>query len=390
MLDVQYPTRGGFVDWPRAGDALREAAVLWLVPNLHLYEGDTRLPLGRISAIRASLPSDLSFASYDQAVAHVTAGSLPEGAELPWNQALLDLILEYPIGSDRSDFAIHADFDRLGIRVATALRFVSPDGPVRAFQLAGDQGLVRLDPRWHQAARNFIGLGFVHILEGTDHLLFLLCVVIPLRRVRTLLVVITAFTVAHSITLIAAASGFGPSGLWFPPLIETLIALSIVYIAIENMFGPRMNHRWLITFAFGLVHGFGFSFLLRDTMQFAGSHLLTSLVSFNLGVELGQLFVLALAAPALWIIRRHVLSERTCTLLLSIIVAHTSWHWMTERAGALSQFPWQLPAFDAAFMATASGWLMGALILGGLGWLATTLGRRRPAAHTAEPLAAKE
>ena len=134
---------------------------------------------------------------------------------------------------------------------------------------------MRLDPRWHQAALRFVESGFLHILEGIDHLLFLLCLVIPFRRFGTLVLIVTSFTVAHSITLIAAAYGFGPDALWFPPLVETLIAISIVYMALENIVGSNVRRRWIIAFAFGLVHGFGFSFALRETLQFAGSHLLT-------------------------------------------------------------------------------------------------------------------
>src|SRR5439155_7145698 len=83
-------------------------------------------------------------------------------------------------------------------------------------------------------------------------------------------------TVAHSVTLIASAYNLGPTALWFPPLIETLIAMSIVYMALENIVGSNVRRRWMITFGFGLVHGFGFSFALRETLQFAGSYLLTS------------------------------------------------------------------------------------------------------------------
>ena len=109
---------------------------------------------------------------------------------------------------------------------------------------------------------------------------------IPFRRLGQLVLIVTSFTVAHSITLIASAFELGPTALWFPPLIETLIAMSIVYMALENivLVGSRsqpqsnVHRRWMITFAFGLVHGFGFSFALRETLQFAGSHLLTSLL----------------------------------------------------------------------------------------------------------------
>src|SRR6185295_18073191 len=187
----------------------------------------------------------------------------------------------------------------------TALRFLPPDGGVRALELIGDPGVVRIDPAWYQAAWRFVALGFEHILSGTDHLLFLFCLVIPFRQLRQLVIIVTSFTVAHSVTLIASAFGVAPDALWFPPLIETLIAVSIVYMALENIViaadgapnaGARdglrsLKHRWMITFAFGLVHGFGFSFALRQTLQFAGAHMLTSLLSFNLGVEIGQLFV---------------------------------------------------------------------------------------------------
>src|SRR5205085_598034 len=107
---------------------------------------------------------------------------------------------------------------------------------------------------------------------------FLFCLVIPFRRVWTLVPIVTSFTVAHSITLISAAYGYAPGALWFQPLIETLIAMSIVYMALENIAVTAPRRRWIVTFLFGLVHGFGFSFGLQHTMQFAGSHLLMSLL----------------------------------------------------------------------------------------------------------------
>jgi hypothetical protein len=322
-----------------------------------------------------SLESDKSFASYEQAFAHVTGPPLPNTMELYWEQGLLDVLFDYPIDADRSDFSIRPRLERLGLRTTVVLRFLPAAGIVRAFEFHGDPGLVRLDPRWHQAAWRFVAAGFFHILEGTDHLLFLLCLVIPFRRFGQLVLLVTSFTVAHSITLIASAYNLGPDALWFPPLIETLIAISILYMAIENVLGSNVGRRWLITFGFGLVHGFAFSFALRETLQFAGSHLLTSLLSFNLGVELGQLLVLVLLIPALDILFRFVVAERLGTIILSVLVGHTAWHWTTERADRLSQFPW--PALDASQLAAAIRWLMGVLILGGLVWLARGALRQR-------------
>ncbi|MBI3665231.1 MAG: HupE/UreJ family protein [Acidobacteria bacterium] len=390
MRDVEFPERGpGYLDLARVDALLRDAATLWISDAIELYEGDTRLPGPRVVETRVSLESDKSFASYEEASAHVTGARLPGDTAVYWNQVMLDVLFEYPIHSDRSEFSIHPGLARLGLRVVTVLRFLPPSGVVRAFEFLGDPGLVRLDPRWRQAALRFVESGFLHILDGTDHLLFLFCLVIPFRRFRTLIPVVTSFTVAHSITLIASAYNLGPDSLWFPPLIETLIAISIVYMALENIVGGcSVQRRWMITFGFGLVHGFGFSFALRQTLQFAGSHLLTSLLSFNVGVELGQLLALVLLIPLLELLFRFVVAERVGTIILSALVAHTGWHWMIERADRLSQFQFQWPALNAALLASAMRWLMLLVILAGLVWLVFAVLRHR-AEHSAADKAAQ-
>ena len=374
MRDVDYPRRAtGYVDLARVDRALREAAQIWISDNIELYEGDTRLAGPNVAAIRVSWLGDTSFRSYEGALARVTGPPLPDTTNLYWNQALLDLLFEYDIHSDRSEFAIHPGLARLGTHVTTVLRFLPPGGAVRAFEYPGDPGLVRLDPRWQQAAWRFVTLGFRHILSGTDHLLFLLCLVIPFRRLRPLVLVVSSFTVAHSVTLVASAYDLAPDALWFPPLIETMIAASIVYMALENIVGTGVGRRWVIAFGFGLVHGFGFSFALRQTLQFAGSHLLTSLVSFNAGVELGQLFVLLLLVPALDLLFRFVVAERIGTIILSALVGHTAWHWMNDRACRLNQFPW--PTFGPATLLTVLRGLTVLVTIAALVWLGSIVRR---------------
>ena len=369
MRDIKWPVQGpGYLDIARADSLLTGAAKLWIANYLELYEGEVRLPEGQVTATRISLPSDLAFRSYNDALAHFRDPQLTD-ADLIWQQALLDVELEYTITSDQSRFSIRPALARLGLRTTTVLRFLPPGRSERAFEYIGDPGLVRLDPRWHQAALRFIELGFAHIMSGIDHLLFILCLLIPFRRVRPLVAIITSFTVAHSITLIASALGFAPNALWFPPLIEVLIALSIVYMAFENIVGAKLERRWLIAFGFGLVHGFGFSFALRQSLQFAGAHLATSLFSFNLGVELGQLAVLAVLLPALALLFRYVVAERMGTILLSALVAHTAWHWFIDRAGALRQYRFQWPALDFAFMAGVLRALMLGLVVTVAIWL---------------------
>ena len=374
LRDVDYPRRGaGLLDLGRADSALANAASLWIGDELELYEGETRLGPPRIAAAKVSLESDRSFASWETALAHVEGERLPPSMELYWEQGLLDALLEYPIASDASAFSIRPRLERLGQKTTIGLRFLPPGSEGRAFELHGDPGLVRLDPSWAQAAARFVETGFLHILDGVDHLLFLLCLVVPFRRLGQLVWIVTSFTVAHSITLIASAYGLGPDRLWFPPLVEALIAVSILYMALENVLGSSMRRRWIVTFGFGLVHGFAFSYALRESLQFAGSHLLTSLLAFNVGIELGQLLVLALLVPALVLLFR-VLPERAGTIILSLLVGHTAWHWLTERAEVLRRFPWTAP--DAAELATVVRWLMLLVVVAALAWLARgALGR---------------
>jgi hypothetical protein len=378
MRDVVFPEKGpGYLDLEKAAPLLPGAATLWLSDFIDLYEGDSKLPKPQVIATRISLESDKSFADFEAAKAHVIGPPLAPDTNVAWNQTYLDVLFEYPIRSDQSLFSIHARLQDLGLRVLTTLRFIQPSGTIRAFEFEGNPGLVRLDPRWYQAAARFVESGFLHILDGTDHLLFLFCLVIPFRKLRALIPIVTSFTVAHSITLIASAYDLAPDALWFPPLIETLIAASIVYMALENIVGTANVHRrWIITFGFGLVHGFGFSFALRQTLQFGGSHMLTSLLAFNVGVELGQLLVLVLMLPVLDALFRYVVAERMGTIILSALVAHTAWHWMIDRGSQLQKFPLQWPDFTPAFFVSLMHWAMVAVFLGGLLWLLSTISRK--------------
>jgi len=324
LRDIEFPKKNAtFIDIPNADGALRDAAILWVPSSIELYENDQQLDTPVLTAVRISLPSDRSFESYDTAVARLRDPPLPADTELPWDQAVLDASFEYPIHSAMAEFSIQPQLARLGLRVLTNLRFLTVNGVVRPYELIGDPGLIRLDPRWHHAALRFLQLGIFHVLDGADHLLFLLCLVIPFRNFRPLVLIVTSFTVAHSVALVSSAYGLTPTSLWFPPLVEALIAISIVYMAIENIMGVNLQRRWLVAFGFGLVHGFGFSFVLHETFQFAGSHLLTSLLCFNLGAELAQVLVIAVLVPILALVFRYV-PEKMGTIIISAFVAHTA------------------------------------------------------------------
>lgn len=362
MRDMEFPEQGrsGFLDLDKLAPGLPDAVTLWISNFVAIDEDGRRLSKPQLIATRISLPSDRGF--------DFLRPALTNSANVVWNQVNLDVVLEYPIHSDRARFSIRPGLEKLGERVVTAVVFAPPGGAERAFEFEGDPGLVALDPHWRQAAVRFVKLGLLHILDGTDHLLFLLCMVIPVRRLRPLIFVVTAFTIAHSITLIASAYNLAPDALWFPPLIETLIAASIVFMAIENIVGANSaSRRWTLALGFGLIHGFGFSFALRETLQFAGSHQLSALLAFNVGVELGQILVLALLLPVLIALFRYVVDERMGTIIVSALVAHSGWHWMLERWEILRKFHVEV---SAGLAASAMRWLIVALVLAAiLSWI---------------------
>jgi len=379
MREMSVPVReGGYIDLARVDRVLHDAATLWIADFVKVYEDGRALPYPEVNATIVSVPSDPSFESYEKALAHIHGDRLPLDTELVWSEGMLDVEFTYPIQSDQSRFAISPGLTRLGQRVNVVMRFRMPGGEERAFDVHGDPGIVQLDPRWHQAALRFVKDGFFHILDGIDHLLFLLALVVPLRRLRSLVVVVTSFTLAHSVTLIASAYNLAPDSLWFPPMVETLIAVSIVYMAFENIVAAAqpsgigigrhaLERRWAVAFGFGLVHGFGFSFALRDSLQFAGSHLLTSLLSFNLGVELGQLLVLIVLIPVLNLMFRYLVAERVGAILLSALIAHTGWHWATERGSRLLEYQW--PSFDTEMLLKGVRLLIVIVIATAVAWV---------------------
>ena len=375
MRDTDFPAQpSGYLDIEKLELLLPDLSEQWIASYVELYEDDADVGRSTLVATQISLPSDKSFATFGEAMAHVAEPKPANSANLSADQVLFDVLLEYPIRSDQSNFSMRPGLEHLAARVQMVLRFIPPDGSVRAFQFHGDPGVVPLDPSWGQAAWRFVELGFFHILDGLDHLLFLACLVIPFRRLRPLVLIATAFTIAHSITLIASAFELAPDASWFPPLIETLIAASIVYMALENIVGANAaNRRWMFAFGFGLIHGFGFSFALRETLQFAGTHLLTSLLSFNVGVELGQLAVLIVLVPVLEALFRYGVAERVGTILLSALVAHTGWHWMTERFDLLRQFTFEPTTADLASAMWALMWIV---VFAGVMWAGSLFLRR--------------
>ncbi|WP_127508900.1 HupE/UreJ family protein [Actinoplanes solisilvae] len=191
----------------------------------------------------------------------------------------------------------------------------------------GHAGLLSEVPR-------FVRLGAEHLLFGLDHVLFLLVLLLGAKKLRDVVKLATAFTVAHSVTLVMAALGWVSVPGW---IVEPLIALSIAFVAIDNLLSPKTSHRLPVVFGFGLLHGLGFAGALSVDGPLSASTL-ADLVSFNVGIELVQLTIIALAFPALSYLRRAATARALTlgTLAATIAVAGAGLVWFAERSPLLT------------------------------------------------------
>lgn len=216
-----------------------------------------------------------------------------------------------------------------GEHYRTIASVTRPDGvrEERVFDRAHPQATFDFGQAPPSSLAGFLRLGLEHILSGLDHLLFLAALLLGSRSLRSLLITVTAFTTAHSLSLVAATLGWVQvSGHW----VEPAIAASIVWVALENLrCAPAPWHRHVLTFAFGLVHGLAFAEALTE-LHLSGWPLARALLGFNLGVESGQALLVLLLAPTLaWWARRAV-GPRVAQVL-SAGIASMGLVWLTQR-----------------------------------------------------------
>lgn len=216
------------------------------------------------------------------------------------------------------------------------LRIAPLNRPVQAARLTQDEAMVEvatIPDRW-EVARSYFVLGVEHILEGYDHLLFVISLVLLIGRTGAVIKAATAFTVAHSITLIGSTLGI--VGLAQAP-VEALVALSIIFLAVEivkrDPAHPSLTERlpWLVAFLFGLIHGFGFAGALRE-IGLPESDVPTALLTFNLGVEAGQLVIVAAVMVLITLTRRFApRALHPATLTATYLIGTISSFWFIER-----------------------------------------------------------
>ncbi len=246
----------------------------------------------------------------------------PTGIELlesGRDEALTALVLHYEFEAPVRELVVtHDVFDRLEPSYKNLAK-VHVDGRTLETIFNHDRTVFRFDARgWLAQAWTFFLLGIEHIFTGYDHLAFVVALILVGQSLGQIAKIVTGFTVAHSLTLVLAALGV----VSLPGrLVESVIALSIAVVAAENFVIKSPDKRWIIAFVFGLVHGFGFSGVLRE-LGLPTEGLVSSLLSFNLGVEAGQLAVVALIFPLVLALRKtrwHLPVVRTASAAVLVM-----------------------------------------------------------------------
>jgi hydrogenase/urease accessory protein HupE len=298
--------------------------IVWLDENL-----DGRVSPQEFAAAKGKL-EPLAFSALELAVDDVVVGTTNMAMELDASDAIhFRFEMPRPRGTQlRVKSEILAELPR-GHRQYISLKegqqllgeqLLDADDNVFAATLAEQRG---------RSFGEFLSLGVEHIAMGYDHLAFLCGLLIVGGTFRSALKVITAFTIAHSITLALVTLDLVRIS---PKLVEPLIAVSIIYVGLENILRRKLEKRWLLAFSFGLIHGCGFATVLRDMgIGSDAGGVLVPLLSFNLGVELGQLAITAFVLPLIWKLNNLPSFQPRYMPACSALIALAGAYWLVER-----------------------------------------------------------
>lgn len=303
------------------------------------------------SEIGAYALSRLILTSEEQACrAQPSAYLIDDHTDGAYAVLLFTAVCAGPITRLHADYRLLFDVDaqhkgllRLTHGQHTTTAIFSRESPTQQFTL-GDHSI------W-APIRQYLREGIWHIWLGFDHVLFLLALLLPAVLTRSadrwqpslqfssafweVVRIVTAFTLAHTVTLSLATLGMVtlPSR-----LIESAIAASVLVAGLSNLYPQLVGRRWVVAFLFGLIHGFGFASVLAD-LGLPSEALVLSLVSFNVGVELGQLAIVAVFLPLAYLLRHTWAYQRVVVVSGSVTIAGLAFLWLLERAFNLKLFP---------------------------------------------------
>ena len=318
-----------------------------LILDGHTLRADGRVLQPRFQALRIQPRGRVPpFDSSDQARVATTGPVYPEdGPSIDVMSAVADVAAFYPSAGPVGRLSLESTLHPGRMGGHEVVNLLAYDDPSVGAGGAGRQisGLLA-DPvpvfeSWWWTMGDTIALGFRHILEGLDHVFFVLCLTIGASTLTQLATRVTAFTLGHSVTLALGALGLTPSAPWFVPAVELAIAASILYAGLTARQSERSGVVMIVlVVGIGLLHGFGFSFVLRDLVGDGGDHLIVRLAAFNIGVEFGQLLIVGLTWMTLKMIQAR--SQERHRQAIASVANGAAWVaivWMIERTPVLTK-----------------------------------------------------
>ena len=320
-----------------------------------------------VREVQLSLFSDRSFAGYSTALSHLQGPPLPANTDLFWNQGFFDEHLEYTLPSGRPNIWIRVNVaPELGQRIRVRFEYLPLGEPARSYEVAGNSGLMPLDPTWYEAAWIFVKSGFVDAF-AIDRFVFLLCLVAPFRKLRGVLILVAVLIGLQALTLTAGAEGAlaDVEVGWLPVLSDTVLASAMVLLAIANLASPTLRRRCFLAAVVGTLGGFALGGPLTDAWQFVGTHPVVAVASFNVGVALGVVVSLMIAFFALRLLFARVFGDLLGLIVVSAILGHAGWHGMMDKSGELVRQLGNLPAASLwPALAVVALWMVPALLVG--------------------------
>jgi hypothetical protein len=370
LSSFSLPKRGpGYLDLAQIDDRLNQAAVA-AGKQVELFEDGAPL-VPTVRNARIAPLSDHSFASFAAALAHFQGPPLSVDTDLFWNQGFFDAELEYPLQSPNPRLSVRVSVaPELGERLKLRLEYLPVGDPARIYEIRGASGRIPLDPHWYETAWVFLKGGLVDAF-ALDRFVFLLCLVAPFRSFRSLVAIVMILAGLQALTLTAAAEGAFASVdvRWLPALNESVLALTVLLLAIGNLAAPSLRHRWFVAAIIGALGGFGLGNLLADIAQFAGTHTFASVVSFNVGMVLGELLSPAIVIVALRLLFACVRGPLLGVIVLSAVLGHLAWHWMLDAGHELAhQLGHAAASGLSSAMLVVGLWLVPAILVGAIGY----------------------
>jgi hypothetical protein len=320
---------------PRASDGVLRAVALDAAKNFDVMSDDRRLPMQSAKWV-ASPGSDTSFDSFDAAVAHLAGPSLPPDRDVFWNDAFVDVRLDYPIGANREGLSVRFNgFRTLTGFVQTRATYFPPGDPAREFTIVGPPRHVLLEPRARDAAPLFAVEGARPLIGDRELLLFLLCLAIPQRRLTAALGVFAAFAAGNVLSTIALAARSTAPDVFYQLLFAMTATTALVIAALQTAVPAGVGWVKGVAVCFGLAKGVAAGIALQAALPLAGSHTWLGTTAF-LGTSLvAALWLLLIAQPVVQLLYGLRIPALVVTIALAVVPIHAGLHTFVDNGQRL-------------------------------------------------------